>query len=120
LVRIALEHKAKERRMNRVEAEKIFSVMSRNESKGIAIFSLENETHIDINKLHRYLTQYPEFFCRVANEPRYTINRLGPFKGAKNQMLEEVERLQLKKMQMVALLPIWVSVMLGGWFFIAG
>jgi hypothetical protein len=105
--------------MNRLEAEKIFSVMVRNESKGIAIFSLANETHIDINKLHRYLTQYPEFFCRVGNEPKYTINRLGPFKGVRKQMLDEVERLQLRKIQMVALLPIWASLMLGSWFFIS-
>jgi hypothetical protein len=106
--------------MNRVEAEKIFSAMNRTESKGIAIFSLANETHIEINKLHRYLTQYPEFFCRVGNEPKYTINRLGPFKGARDQMLEEIERMQLRKVQMVALLPIWLSLMLGGWFFISG
>jgi hypothetical protein len=104
--------------MNRIEAEKIFYAMTKSGSTGIAIFSLANDTHIAINKLHKYLTDYPEFFCRVGKDPRYTINRFGPHQGDKKSMLDEIERMQTKRMQMIALLPIWCSILLGGWVFL--
>lgn len=106
-------------RMNRIEAEKIFYVMEKRGFEGIAIFSLANATQISIHKLHKYLTGYPEFFCRVDKAPKYTINRYGPFRGEKRDMLEEIERMQKRRMQLATFLPIWISLCLGGWVFFA-
>ncbi|MBC3767114.1 hypothetical protein [Neptunicella marina] len=70
------------------ELEKILSVLNTYSPKGVGIFTLAKETQIGPNNLRNFLTQYPEYFVQLPDEPLYQINRFGQFHGDKRLMLE--------------------------------
>lgn len=73
--------------MNVQEAILIFNCIEHEGSKGSGLIKLSQETRLDISRLQKYLSKYPEYFSSNEDSPNILINQQGKYAGSTNLML---------------------------------
>ena len=78
--------------MTNEQAKTIFKSMEKHGTQGVTILRLSSETQIGISKLRQLIEKYSDFFTKVGNEEKYTINSFSQYKGDVETMLVELEK----------------------------
>ena len=83
--------------------KQILGYMAQQGKQGVTIPRLALETNIKAYKLRQIVGRYPDFFTKVGNEAKYTINCFGKHKGVIENMIIALaeENTQKKKRNFV-------------------
>lgn len=80
---------------DRKEADDVIALVHAIEPSGragIELPTLTARTGIPPKRVERLLKRHSEYFVRIADEPKYTLNRFRDFRGSAELVIADVER----------------------------
>lgn len=89
---------------------------------GIELPLLTARTRIPPKRIERLLRRHSDYFVRIADEPRYTLNRFSQFRGSPELVIVDVERSyrRFARLQLVGLVLMFLAMLLivgSNWLF---
>jgi hypothetical protein len=78
--------------MTQNELAQIITCMEKSGTKGISLVALAHSSGIDSQSLHKYLSEYSDYFVQLPESKTYKINSFGRFKGDSAKILQHHEK----------------------------
>ena len=102
---------------DRKEADDVIALVHAIEPSGrsgIELPKLVARTGMPPKRVERLLNRHSDYFVRIADEPRYTLNRFRKFRGSPEQVIADVERSyrHMTRRQIVASVLLLLSMLL--------
>lgn len=83
--------------VNRKEADDVIALVRALEPAGragVPLQSLVARVPTAPNRIERLLRRHTDYFVQIADEPKYTLNRFGEFRGDADLIIADVEQSQ--------------------------
>ena len=81
---------------------------------GCGIISLANETKIPQQELRTFLESHHEYFCKLDNKSKFTLNPFGKYKGRPEAIISELTK-QSQQSKLLTLFSIGVLIFVFGY-----
>ncbi|MCU4677744.1 hypothetical protein N7931_19225 [Catenovulum sp. 2E275] len=74
------------------KAKLVINTLAEHGKSGCGIISLSNQTNISQQELREFLNSHNDFFCKIGNESKYTINSFSEHNGSPELMIKEYSK----------------------------